>query len=164
MIFKHVEPRHSGVLLLLLLGVPCALAVALRSSFPSPASALLTCTALHLASLATSVAIYRLSPLHPLADYPGPTLCKLSRLPVLYVTYTGRSTRYFRDLHAQYGVFVRIGNPATSSPADPLTPPLQARTTCTSPTATRYTPSLPPRPSPKAKVSLSPTALLTAAA
>ncbi|TFK19398.1 cytochrome P450 [Coprinopsis marcescibilis] len=44
------------------------------------------------ASLATSIALYRLSPWHPLAGYPGPVLARLSKW-----------------LHEQYGAWVRVG-------------------------------------------------------
>jgi hypothetical protein len=44
---------------------------------------------IYVASLVTSVVIYRLSPLHPLANYPGPVLCKISRFWAWYIADRG---------------------------------------------------------------------------
>ncbi|EJF60792.1 cytochrome P450 [Dichomitus squalens LYAD-421 SS1] len=52
---------------------------------------------------------YRLSPLHPLARYPGPLLCKVSALWLAYKSTSGTQHRYVKSLHDRYGDVVRIG-------------------------------------------------------
>lgn len=47
--------------------------------------------------------------LHPLHDIPGPTLCKITRLPWWIVNYHGDQVPWLRGLHAKYGPVVRYG-------------------------------------------------------
>ncbi|EKM59212.1 uncharacterized protein PHACADRAFT_25314 [Phanerochaete carnosa HHB-10118-sp] len=52
---------------------------------------------------------YRLSPFHPLAQFPGPVLDKVTGLRLAYFAFTGRRMPYIAELHEEYGVIVRIG-------------------------------------------------------
>ena len=56
-----------------------------------------------------SISLYRLSPLHPLAKYPGPTRCKLTKFWMAWVGFGGRPHIYYKTLHDKYGPVVRIG-------------------------------------------------------
>jgi len=53
--------------------------------------------------------VYRLSPLHPLANYPGPFLGKVTKLWTVYVVARGRAHIYYSQLHDRYGDIVRVG-------------------------------------------------------
>ncbi|EIM85229.1 cytochrome P450, partial [Stereum hirsutum FP-91666 SS1] len=53
--------------------------------------------------------LYRLSPLHPLASYPGPRIWWISNLKLVHVSLTGRRHLVIDELHAKYGPYVRIG-------------------------------------------------------
>ena len=52
---------------------------------------------------------YRLSPLHPLAHYPGPVQYRISKLVFGLEATRGYSHYRLKDLHARYGDVVRIG-------------------------------------------------------
>lgn len=52
---------------------------------------------------------YRLSPLHPLAKYPGPALAKASKLWMARASATKKAYQVVEGLHRQYGEVVRIG-------------------------------------------------------
>ncbi|KAI0037701.1 cytochrome P450 [Auriscalpium vulgare] len=60
-------------------------------------------------SALTFTALYRLSPFHPLAGYPGPQYCWLSSLWFTYISFRGRRHLVLDELHRRYGPFVRIG-------------------------------------------------------
>ena len=62
-----------------------------------------------LTALLGSISLYRLSPLHPLAKYPGPTLCKLTKIWMAWISLGGRTHIYYKKLHDEYGPIVRIG-------------------------------------------------------
>ena len=66
----------------------------------------------YLATLLSSIAIYRLSPFHPLARYPGPIGCKLSKFYLGFVSCPGFQHKYLKSLHDRYGDVVRIGTSA----------------------------------------------------
>ena len=53
--------------------------------------------------------MYRLSPFHPLAKYPGPALTKMSKFWVAYLCAQGDQHRYYKSLHNRYGDVVRVG-------------------------------------------------------
>jgi hypothetical protein len=59
--------------------------------------------------LAIFTIVYRLSPFHPLANYPGPILDRISSLRILQVNVGGNLHRYRETLHKRYGDIVRIG-------------------------------------------------------
>jgi hypothetical protein len=61
------------------------------------------------AALAASVGVYRLSPFHPLAHYPGPLLARLSRLWALRVALSGQQHIVSHQLFERYGNAVRTG-------------------------------------------------------
>ncbi|KIJ45954.1 hypothetical protein M422DRAFT_778700 [Sphaerobolus stellatus SS14] len=113
-LFNRLEPRGVVPCLRLLLAPPTI--VTYIATFGSTTLTLLEATtnyllilAIYLGSLTTSVVVYRLSPLHPLASYPGPILCKISRLWIGYITSTGRQHIYYTQLHERYGPYVRTG-------------------------------------------------------
>lgn len=53
--------------------------------------------------------LYRLSPFHPLAKYPGPRLWWISSIKLVLVSWTGRRHYILDELHAKYGPYVRTG-------------------------------------------------------
>ena len=61
------------------------------------------------ATLAASVVLYRISPLHPLAKYPGPFLLKVTKFAAMYHALDGKQYVFFKSLHDKYGPFVRVG-------------------------------------------------------
>ena len=60
-------------------------------------------------ALLGSISLYRLSPFHPLAKYPGPTRCKLTKIWMAWITFGGRGHIYYKTLHDKYGPIVRVG-------------------------------------------------------
>lgn len=52
--------------------------------------------------------LYNVSPLHPLAKYPGPFLWRLSRLPASYHHASGDLYKCISAIHDKYGPTVRI--------------------------------------------------------
>jgi len=62
--------------------------------------------------LGLSISLYRLSPWHPIAQYPGPLLCKISKIYWALVTRDGQQHKLLAVLHRQYGEIVRIGGHA----------------------------------------------------
>ena len=63
----------------------------------------------YLTSLVAWTVLYRISPIHPLAQYPGPFWCKTSKLWWGLLVMRGYSHYRLRALHEQYGDVVRIG-------------------------------------------------------
>jgi len=77
--------------------------------------------------LTTSVVLYRISPFHPLAQYPGPLLHKVSRFYLTWISMTGRAHLYTQQLHERYGDIVRVGpNEVTIRDASAILPVLGA--------------------------------------
>lgn len=63
----------------------------------------------HIAALIVSAILYRLSPLHPLAKFPGPLLNRITSLRLVQIVASGKRYEIMNDLHKQYGVAVRTG-------------------------------------------------------
>ena len=57
----------------------------------------------------SSIVLYRVSPMHPLAKYPGPLLLKISKFIGMFYASDGKRYLYFKRLHDRYGSFVRVG-------------------------------------------------------
>lgn len=68
----------------------------------------------YLLLLVTSVAIYRVSPFHPLAKFPGPVLNKITKLAGMQNSWGGHGHRNNHELHKKYGPIVRVGRLQTS--------------------------------------------------
>ena len=107
LIYKQFEPNSLAIHAVLLLAVPSILfnQLAPQLSILQQISAMLLYWALILAF----TALYRLSPLHPLAKYPGATPAKLSKIYSSYLTARGDIYREIKSWHDQYGDVVRIG-------------------------------------------------------
>ncbi|TFK91279.1 cytochrome P450 [Polyporus arcularius HHB13444] len=74
----------------------------------SPLLVTLSLISAYFASLAATTVGYRLSPWHPLAQYPGPTLWKVSSLFLSKISLTGRRHKILDRLHQRYGPILRI--------------------------------------------------------
>ena len=72
------------------------------------------------AALLASILVYRVSPFHPLAKYPGPFLAKFSKLWGIFMTATGKQHKHIIKLHEKYGPFVRVGESACSHAIDAI--------------------------------------------
>ena len=108
-IFRKYEtysiPTHVALLF-----APPALVTAFSAPRGYPLGrALLVVYSTYLATLVFSIVAYRLSPWHPLARYPGPIGCKLSKFWLAFVCVRGYQHRYIKSLHDRYGDVVRIG-------------------------------------------------------
>ncbi|KAJ7863748.1 cytochrome P450 [Mycena olivaceomarginata] len=53
--------------------------------------------------------LYRLSPFHPLYNFPGPILLRVSEIPMLYYALKGTRHVAVKRLHDQYGRVVQTG-------------------------------------------------------
>ncbi|KAF5354217.1 hypothetical protein D9756_006926 [Leucocoprinus leucothites] len=111
LIFKRAEPR-----VLPALGMVCALQTVAfgyiyndTHEFLHASIASFAVISALLFGLFTSIAIYRLSPWHPLARYRGPTLAKLSKWYMGYWIAKGNRHLKLQELHRTYGRWIRIG-------------------------------------------------------
>ncbi|KAF8265715.1 high nitrogen upregulated cytochrome P450 monooxygenase 2 [Lactarius quietus] len=107
--FHHLEPRSKWPLIALLFVVPALLSIPISYHVPYPPVAPLLAFLTHGSAVITFAVVYRLSPFHPLAKYPGPTLAKISKLWVAYICTKGNLHRYLKSLHDRYGDVVRVG-------------------------------------------------------
>ena len=106
LIYKQLEPNTLSVHFLLLSGVPAFLVYQFSSQLlPQQIGTVLSYWGLILAF----TAIYRLSPFHPLAKYPGPILAKLSKIYWAYLNARGDSFRVAKHWHDKCGDVIRIG-------------------------------------------------------
>ncbi|CCM04655.1 uncharacterized protein FIBRA_06839 [Fibroporia radiculosa] len=104
--FETSDILHVSILL----GLPPAIPVAfLRTHLESTLLAGLVAYSTFYVSLLLSILVYRISPLHPLWSYPGPVLCKISKLWLVYVASDGKLHMYYYKVHKKYGPIVRIG-------------------------------------------------------
>ncbi|KAL6304641.1 cytochrome P450 [Sparassis latifolia] len=106
-IFKNYEPNDLYSLVAMLAVVP-ALPVVWLGQLSTP-FALLLSYGVYYGTLLGSIVTYRLSPFHPLSNYSGPLLSKISKLWLVYVTSKGKQYLYVQQLHQKYGPIVRIG-------------------------------------------------------
>lgn len=90
--------------------MPAILVAGVHEHYSSLLSASSHIFAVFWATLAALIVAYRLSPFHPLAGYPGPLLCRVSKGWLAYIVGRGGKTHlYVRELHLRYGEVVRIG-------------------------------------------------------
>ena len=71
--------------------------------------AIITSFFIYHATILISMLIYRLGPWHPLANYPGPTWCRVSMIHMALKVIGGKRHEYIRALHERYGDIVRSG-------------------------------------------------------
>ncbi|PIL33443.1 cytochrome P450 [Ganoderma sinense ZZ0214-1] len=107
-IFHHARPTAPLVPLLL---TGCVLGWTLVSFLSAPwvASEVALAFLTYVIALFASVAIYRLSPFHPLAGYPGPALAKVTKFWGAWNTWKGDQHHVWMRLHRKYGPFIRTG-------------------------------------------------------
>ncbi|TFK83982.1 high nitrogen upregulated cytochrome P450 monooxygenase 2 [Polyporus arcularius HHB13444] len=110
-VLRRYETYRIYVHACLLLGPPILAAARLTSFRPTPALPPILFNSLvsYLAALVTSVIAYRLSPFHPLAQYPGPLWRRISMFGPAAMATTGNRHRAFASLHQKYGDVVRTG-------------------------------------------------------
>ena len=109
LVFKQTETRRPYWLFVLLLGIPAYLTNLYLPHAGSTILAAVKVFSLFWSTLVTSILVYRVSPWHPLANYPGPLLCKLTKFHLAYISFGGKQYLYFYELHHKYGNVVRIG-------------------------------------------------------
>ena len=111
---------------MLLIVVPALLSAPLSYAGQSPYTALPLAFTAYWSGLSFFTLAYRLSPFHPLANYPGPILAKSSKLWGAYLSATGDQHRCLKRLHDRYGDVVRIGSRSHLPFETPLLTGLQA--------------------------------------
>ncbi|KAI0785593.1 cytochrome P450 [Abortiporus biennis] len=109
LIYKKFEPNTPLSALLLLGVIPGAVATYVKDDFSSVYTAYPAVFASYWSLIVAFVCAYRLSPLHPLAKYPGPIMCKLTKLGHVYLYTQRKHFGYVSGLHKKYGDVVRIG-------------------------------------------------------
>ena len=109
LIFKQTETRRPFWLFVLLLAIPASLTLLYLPHAGSAIRAAVTVFSLFWCTLVTSILVYRVSPWHPLAKYPGPLSCKLTKFHLAYFALGGKQYLYYYELHQKYGDVVRIG-------------------------------------------------------
>ncbi|KXN81314.1 Cytochrome P450 67, partial [Leucoagaricus sp. SymC.cos] len=122
--FQRDETLHLPRILNLLLGVPTAVYTFFGDKSQGVTYGFLRNTCGFYATIALSILFYRLSPRHPIAGYPGPFLCKITKIYWAAITRNGEQHKILAALHERYGEVVRIGpnevSIASASAVDPL--------------------------------------------
>ncbi|KIK98681.1 hypothetical protein PAXRUDRAFT_31013 [Paxillus rubicundulus Ve08.2h10] len=108
-VFGRYEPVKPLSHMTLLVFVPGILTTTVSSSFSSTVRALAFTYLLYYTTILTSILAYRLSPFHPLAEYPGPIPCRISKFWMAWISLDGKQHKYYSKLHQKYGDIVRVG-------------------------------------------------------
>ncbi|KAH8118549.1 cytochrome P450 [Phellopilus nigrolimitatus] len=105
----EVDPSNAFTTFFLLVGMPSIATTFLSSHYTSTLPAVVASFSVFYVTLLSSIVIYRISFLHPLANYPGPFLAKISKFHGMWKMSSGKNHIYHYDLHKRYGPFVRVG-------------------------------------------------------
>ena len=111
-LYKRYEPRATliHVHVLLLVGLPSYVSTAFGPYFTaSPWLGIVLAFMIYYTMLISSIFIYRLSPWHPLANYPGPVLARISKLWGVIYMAKSKTHQKLKSLHEKYGPYVRVG-------------------------------------------------------
>ncbi|KAG7090560.1 hypothetical protein E1B28_009668 [Marasmius oreades] len=121
-IFKRTETIALKNLFILLLVVPGLLLAFVQPTDTSFIQGVLSVLGYYITIIGCTL-LYRLSPWHPLAAYPGPLVCKITKLKGAAVGRSGKQHLYYQSLHSQYGDVVRIGpNELSFLPVEAIDP------------------------------------------
>ena len=110
-IFKRFETYSLLAHAALLHGPPLAAYALLFPTGRRILTDLLLTYATYLGALSVFTLLYRISPFHPLAHYPGPFGSKLSQWYGACISWGGYEHLYIASLHERYGDVVRTGTP-----------------------------------------------------
>ncbi|KAI0086944.1 cytochrome P450 [Irpex rosettiformis] len=108
-VFRRWEPSSPILVALLLLATPIPLVSLLLPHVAHWIYAITASYSLFLSTLVLSIISYRLSPFHPLARYPGPLMCRVSKWWMVWETRGGQQHHWYKRMHEQYGDAVRTG-------------------------------------------------------
>ncbi|KAG6863633.1 hypothetical protein C0991_004531 [Blastosporella zonata] len=109
LVYRFLEPRKLRWHFILLVLSPLSLTPFLMPYYSHVILAALAAWSTYLIILVSCTVAYRISPIHPLAKYPGPFICKVSKIYFAIVAYGGKQHEYYNELHRRYGDVVRTG-------------------------------------------------------
>ncbi|KAI0265868.1 high nitrogen upregulated cytochrome P450 monooxygenase 2 [Gloeopeniophorella convolvens] len=107
--FKRYEPDTKPSLFTLLVLAPGCLSYPFSFAVASKIKGAIAAFTIYHASIMLYALIYRLSPWHPLAGYPGPLLARTSKIWGAVLSARGTMHTCYKDLHDRYGDVVRVG-------------------------------------------------------
>lgn len=106
------QPETLSGICSVFLGVPIAFTLLLLQQKKPPRTFLESVAislGVYFGVIIGAVIFYRISPFHPLAGYPGPLVCRISRWWAFKLVRSGNQHRYYYDLHKKFGPVVRTG-------------------------------------------------------
>ncbi|KAJ7149971.1 cytochrome P450 [Mycena filopes] len=107
--FHYFPMRGDHVALAYGAAVFAVYASALFAAVGAPVAVTIKISCVYAWSTLLWTALYRISPWHKLADYPGPFFWRFSSLPLVLASFRGKRYILLDKLHEKYGDFVRIG-------------------------------------------------------
>lgn len=107
LVYKKYEPNTTVLHFLLLIAAPASLIATTHNGLT--VSYALGAVLAYWTLLVLFTLLYRLSPFHPLANYPGPLAARASNLYHLHVAFGGKAHHVIKSWHDRYGDVVRIG-------------------------------------------------------
>jgi len=99
----EIQPENVPVTFLLLFITPVLASLPLLPHVGSVGTGVAASFAIFHSCLLTTIIIYRISPFHPLAKFPGPRLLKVSKLVGMWVASRGKQQVFLKELHEKYG-------------------------------------------------------------
>ncbi|THU80149.1 cytochrome P450 [Dendrothele bispora CBS 962.96] len=109
LLLKKKQPKRITDPLGITLVIGGPLTLATLSYFVSSFLGVFVTVASYFGILTLLAITYRTSPIHPLANYPGPALSKVSKLWAIWVLWRGKQHLVYKELHELYGDVVRVG-------------------------------------------------------
>lgn len=106
---RHEPTERTSHMLAFLLLPPLLLTPLVIKHTQSVWSAFILSFLTYGSTLLFSTVLYRLSPLHPLASYPGPYPGRISKIWMAWKSMGGKQHLYYQSLHDKYGDVVRVG-------------------------------------------------------
>ncbi|KAK7692413.1 hypothetical protein QCA50_004038 [Cerrena zonata] len=111
LIFHYWEPEHIKTASIILLS---ELLAVVSVSNPLTLENALKNACIFLLTMGLATVAYRLSPFHPLARLPGPTLNKITQFRAMWTVWNSRQHLDRHEMHKKYGPIVRVGPNALS--------------------------------------------------
>ncbi|KAF9465832.1 cytochrome P450 [Collybia nuda] len=106
--FRKFEPQNPIALIAILVSEPILYIVVQNPTTLNAFDVFYIYTAF-LLSVGLSIVLYRLSPFHPLAGFPGPVMNKITQFRSIWIQWEGHQYLINKRLHEKYGAFVRVG-------------------------------------------------------